>query len=66
MRKLALRPAARTEVITTAGSSMAVVVALPTTCMATQCVDDALAMVTAKQALEFGSRQLDGSLAATP
>ena len=41
---------------------MAVVVALPTTCMATQCVDDALAMVTAKQALEFGSRQLDGIL----
>jgi len=61
-QQLALRPAARTEVITTAGASMAVAVALPVTCLATQCVDDALAIVTPKRALEFGSRQLDGIL----
>ena len=61
-QQLALRPAARTEVITTTGASMAVAVALPVTCLATQCVDDALAIVTPKRALEFGSRQLDGIL----
>ena len=61
-QQLALRPAARTEVITTAGASMAVAVALPVTCLATQCVDDALAIVTPKRALEFGSRTLDGIL----
>ena len=61
-QQLALRPAARTEVLTTAGSSMAFVVALPTTCLATQCVDDTLAIVTPKHALELISRQLDGIL----
>jgi predicted aspartyl protease len=60
--QLALRPAARTEVVTLAGASMAVVVALPATCLATRCVDDALAIVAPKKALAFGSRQLDGIL----
>ncbi len=61
-RRLALRPTARTELVTTAGTSMAVVVALPSTCLATQCVDDVLAIVTPEKALEFGSGQLDGIL----
>jgi predicted aspartyl protease len=61
-QQLGLRPIARTEVITTAGASMAVVVALPAICLATHCADDALAIVTPKHALEFGSGQLDGIL----
>lgn len=61
-RQLALRPLARTEVVTTAGASMAVVVALPATCLAMQCSDDALAIVMPNNMLEFGSGQLDGIL----
>ncbi len=61
-QQLGLRPVARTEVMTTAGASMAVVVALPATCLAAQCVDDALAIVTPKETLEVGARRLDGIL----
>lgn len=61
-QQLGLQPVARTELITTAGSSMAVVVALPATCLAAQCVDGTLAIVTPNEALEFGSRRLDGIL----
>src|SRR5215207_7902253 len=45
-RQLALPPVARTEVLTSAGASQGVVVALPATCVATQCADDVLAIVT--------------------
>ncbi len=61
-QQLGLRPAARTEVVTSTGASMAVVVALPATCLATHCIDDALAIVTPNKSLEFGSGQLDGVL----
>ena len=61
-QQLSLRAAARTEVVTTTGVSMAVVAALPSTCLATQCMDDALAIVSPKGELEFGSGQLDGIL----
>jgi predicted aspartyl protease len=61
-RQLALRASARTEVVTSTGASMAVVAALPPTCLATQCVDDALAIITPTQALEFGPERLDGVL----
>jgi hypothetical protein len=61
-RQLALPAAARTEVVTSGGASLAIVVALPSICLATLCVDDALAIVSAKEALRIGSRQLDGIL----
>ena len=61
-QQLALRPAARTEMVTTAGTSMAVVVAMPETCLAAHCSHDSLAIVAAKDALGFGSGQLDGIL----
>ena len=61
-QQLALRPAARTEMVTTAGTSMAVVVAMPETCLAAHCSHDALAIVASKGALGFGSGQLDGVL----
>jgi predicted aspartyl protease len=60
-QRLSLRAVARTEMVTTAGVSMAVVAALPPTCLATQCIDDALAIVT-NNALDFGSGQLGGIL----
>ena len=60
-QQLALRAVARTEMVTTAGVSMAVVAALPPACLATQCIDDALAIVT-NNALDFGSGQLAGIL----
>ena len=59
-QQLTLRAAARTEVVTSTGTSMAVVATLPTTCLATQCVDDALAIVTPKSAFEFGAGRLEG------
>lgn len=61
-QQLSLRAAARTEVVTTTGASMAVVAALPPTCLATQCMDNALAIVTPKDELEFGAGKLDGIL----
>ena len=61
-RQFSLRPAARTEVVTMAGTSTALVVALPATCLAAQCTDDALAIVAPKETLEYGSGQLDGIL----
>jgi predicted aspartyl protease len=61
-QQLTLRPAARTEMVTTAGTSMAVVVAMPETCLAAHCSHDALAIVASKGALGFGSGQLDGVL----
>ena len=61
-QRLSLRAVARTEVVTTTGASMAVVAALPATCLATQCTDDALAIITPNNALEFGSERLDGIL----
>ena len=61
-QQLALRPVARTEVITTAGASMAVVVELPAICLATQCRRRRACDCHAEKALEFGSRQLDGIL----
>src|SRR5688572_567869 len=60
-QQLALRAVARTEMVTTAGVSMAVVAALPRTCLAMQCIDDALAIVS-NNALDFGSGQLGGIL----
>ena len=59
---LALRAIARTELVSTTGATMAVVAALPSTCLATQCVDDALAIVVPNEKLEFGSRPVDGIL----
>jgi predicted aspartyl protease len=61
-QQLGLRPVARTELITTAGASMAMVVALPATCLAAYCVDGALAIVTPDAGLEFGTQRLDGIL----
>ena len=61
-QQLGLRPVARTEVVTTSGVSMGVVVPLPAICLAAQCVDDALAIVTPKQALDLGTGRLDGVL----
>ena len=61
-QQLALHPVARTEIVTTAGTSMGVVAALPPTCLATRCVDDALAIVTAQNALASTAGQLDGIL----
>ena len=59
---LALRAIARTELVSTTGATMAVVAALPPTCLATHCVDDALAIVMPNEKLEFGSRPVDGIL----
>ena len=61
-QQLTLRPAARTEMVTTAGTSMALVVAMPETCLAAHCSHDAMAIVASKGALGFGSGQLDGVL----
>ncbi len=60
--QLALPPAGRTEVVTSVGASLALVVALPSICLATQCIDDALAIVSATKSLQIGSQQLDGIL----
>jgi len=61
-QQLALPPVARSEVVTPAGSSMRLAVALPAICLAAQCQDDVLAIVTSTNALEIGPRQLDGIL----
>jgi predicted aspartyl protease len=61
-RRFSLQPVARTELVTMAGTSTALVVALPATCLAARCSDDALAIVAPKETLELGSGQLDGIL----
>jgi predicted aspartyl protease len=61
-RQLALRPVARTEVVSISGASTAEVVALPETCVATQCTDDALAIVAPDNVLAFGASSPDGVL----
>jgi len=63
-QRLALQPVARSEVVTAAGSSMSLVVALPATCLAAACHDEVLAIMSSKNALDLGSGKLDGILGA--
>ena len=60
--QLGLAPVARTEVVSSAGSSMSSVTSLPTVCLAGRCAEDLLVVLMTDAALKTATGVVDGIL----